>query len=112
MACDGIADRAMEMAGKRLLGAIGKRTGQGPQAVDKKGDARTLHLQYEPTVYADLDMLLSGSFDRVPQIAEYLGTSEEALLDTMTKYLKGLLAAQHEHTLPRLVAALDIEAMA
>jgi len=112
MACDGIADRAMEMAGKRLLGAIGKRTGQGPQAVDKKGDARTLHLQYEPTVYADLDMLLSGSFDRVPQIAEYLGTGEKALLDTMTAYLKGLLAAQHEHTLPRLVAALDIEAMA
>ena len=112
MACDGIADRAMEMAGKRLLGAIGKRTGQGPQAVDKKGDARTLHLQYEPTLYADLDMLLSGSFDRVPQIAEYLNTDAEQLLGTMNAYLKGLLAAQHEHTLTRLRHGLDIEAMA
>lgn len=111
MACDGIVDRAMEMAGKRLLGAIGRKTGQGPQAVDKKGDARTVHLQYDPTVYADLDQLLTGSFNRVGVVAEYLGIDEEALFATLNAYCRGLLAAQHEHDLIRLSAALGADVM-
>ena len=106
MACDGIIDRAMERAGNRLRSAIGRRVDGGPQAVDNTVDARMLHVRYDATVYGDLDQLLAGSFSRVPDVAEFLDMDADALTETLTAYVRGIIAAQHPHTLGRLSAAL------
>jgi len=106
MACDGVVDRAIEMAGKRLLSAIGRRVEGGPQAVDKTGDARALHLSYDPTVYADLDMLLEGAFARVGDIAEFLDVDALSLTDSLDAYCRGILAGRRTHSLVRLAGAL------
>ena len=106
MACDGIIDRAMERAGNRLRSAIGRRVDGGPQAVDNTVDARLLHVRYDATVYGDLDQLLAGSFSRVPDVAEFLDMDADALTETLTAYVRGIIAAQHPHTLGRLSAAL------
>ena len=106
MACDGIVYRAMERAGARLKSSIGRRTEGGPAAISCD-DIALLHLQYDPTVYADLDMLLTGAFDRVDELAPAIGLTASNLTETLTAYCKGLLAAQHPHTRQRLIAALD-----
>ena len=111
MACDGIVDRALERAGNRLRSSIGRRVEGGPQAVDDAVDSRTLHTVYDPTIYADLDALLDGSFARVPVVAEWLGIDASALEATLNAYLRGLLAAQHEHDLIRLSSALGADVM-
>jgi hypothetical protein len=111
MACDGIVDRALERAGNRLRSSIGRRVEGGPQAVDGAVDSRTLHTVYDPTIYADLDALLDGSFARVPVVAEYLGVDADALYATLNAYLRGLLAAQHDHDLMRLSSALGADVM-
>lgn len=109
MACDGIVDRAMEMAGKRLMSFVGKKSG-GPQAVDNSVDARSMHVRYDPTTYADLDQLLAGAFDRVPFVAGRLDLDADALGLSLKAYCRGLLAAQHPHDLTRLAAAIGVEA--
>lgn len=109
MACDGVAFRAMERAGSRLRNAIGRST-TGPQSVDGKIPAAELHLRYDPTVYADLDHLLDGAFDRVPEIADALNLDSDALRATLVAYCRSLLAAQHAHDRLRLTAALGVEA--
>ena len=106
MACDGVVDRALEVAGKRLLAAVGRKTGEGPQAVQKTGDARVLHTTYDATVYADLDALLAGAFDRVPALAEFLDVDGDALAASLNAYCRGLLAAGFEHNLLRLSGGL------
>lgn len=106
MACDGIVDRALERSGNRLRSAIGRRVDGGPQAVDNNVDARSLHTRYDATVYADLDQLLVGSFSRVPEVAEFLGLDADVLTETLTAYIRGIIAAQHPHTLGRLSAGL------
>ena len=106
MACDGVVDRAMEVAGKRLRSAIGRRVEGGPTAVERVDDLRVMHTVYDPTVYADLDHLLDGAFDRVADIAGVLGVDAGSLSVALTKYCKGLLAAQHVHTLDRLARSL------
>lgn len=106
MACDGIVDRALERSGNRLRSAIGRRVDGGPQAVDTEVDSRLLHTRYDATVYADLDQLLIGSFSRVPQVAEFLEIDADALTETLTAYIRGIIAAQHPHTLDRLSSGL------
>lgn len=109
--CDGIVDRAMERAGNRLRTKLGRKTGApNPQAVEEGVDARVLHCTYDPTVFADLDELLAGAFDRVGERVAHLGVDADALTATLTAYCRGLLAAQHEHDLIRLASALDIDA--
>tara|TARA_R110000823_G_scaffold1464_1_gene5700 strand:+ start:26520 stop:28409 length:1890 start_codon:yes stop_codon:yes gene_type:complete len=110
MACDGIAYRAMERAGGRLRNAIGRST-NGPQVSDTRSiPSDQLHLSFDPTVYSDLDWLLEGAFDRVPQIADALDIDAESLAATMKAYCRSLLAAQHQHERLRLLAALGVEA--
>ena len=111
MACDGIAYRAMERAGSRLKNAIGRSPSGYPQSVDiREVPATTLHVQFDPTVYSDLDFLLEGAFDRVPDIAATLDIDPDSLRSTMTAYCRSLLAAQHPHEIGRLLAALGVEA--
>jgi hypothetical protein len=110
MACDGIAYRAMERAGGRLRNAIGRST-NGPQVSETRSIASDqLHLSFDPTVYSDLDWLLEGAFDRVPEIADALEIDAESLTSTMKAYCRSLLAAQHQHERLRLLAALGVEA--
>jgi hypothetical protein len=104
MACDGVVYRAMERAGTRLRSAVG-RNGGGPQAV-QVDDITRLHCTYDATVYSDLDHLLSGAWDRVPQIAERLHQNPEVLTVTLNSYCRGLLAAGNSHDLDRLAYAL------
>jgi hypothetical protein len=105
MACDGIVYRAMERAGNRLKSAIGRSLEGGPQAVTAIA-ITALHTKYDPTIYADLDMLLAGSMERVPFIAKQFGLEPDVLEQTMVAYCRALLAAGHEHDLTRLAAAV------
>jgi len=109
MACDGIVYRAMERAGSRLRSAIGRKVPGGPQAVDHV-DPTTLHSVYDATVYADLDALLTGAFDRVPDVAEFLGIDSDALAGTLNAYCRALLASGLPHDRMRLTSALGAEA--
>ena len=106
--CDGIVYRAMERAGARLRSGIGRKIDGGPQAITHH-EATTLHTIYDPTVYADLDHLLGGAFERVPAVAALLDVDPGMLEDTLNAYCRSLLAAQHEHTLDRLSAALGLD---
>lgn len=106
LACDGVAFRAMELAGKRLRTAVGKRDGSPLGHVE----AASLHTLYDPTVYADLDHLLADAFVRVPELAAELSVDGEALTATLNAYCRSLLAAQHEHDRHRLAAALGADA--
>lgn len=108
-ACDGICHRAMERAGARLKVQIGRKLTGGPQAVDWS-DSATLHTQYDPTVYADLDALLAGAFDRVPEVAEFVGLDSDALARDLNSYCRGLLASQNSHEIIRLSGWLGAEA--
>lgn len=109
MACDGIVYRALERAGSRLRNSIGRST-TGPQSVDTSIPAAELHTKYDATVYADLDRLLDGAFDRVPEIADALDLDADALRATLVAYCRSLLAAQHAHDRLRLISALGVEA--
>jgi hypothetical protein len=109
MACDGIVYRALERAGSKLRNAVGRST-TGPQAVDGSITAAEMHVRYDPTVFSDLDHLLEGAFDRVPEIADALEMDAEALHATLNAYCRGLLASQHRHERLRLLAALGVEA--
>jgi hypothetical protein len=109
MACDGIVYRALERAGSNLRNAVGRST-TGPQAVDGSITAAEMHVRYDPTVFSDLDHLLEGAFDRVPEIADALEMDAEALHATLNAYCRGLLASQHRHERLRLLAALGVEA--
>ena len=110
MACDGIAYRAMERAGGRLRNAIGRST-NGPEVAETRSiPSDQLHLSFDPTVYSDLDWLLEGAFDRVPEIADALDIDADSLAATMKAYCRSLLAAQHQHERLRLLAALGVEA--
>jgi hypothetical protein len=107
LACDGVVYRALERAGSKLRNAIGRST-MGPQAVDC--ELATLHTRYDPTVHTDLDHLLDGSFDRVPELAVELGYDPDALVETLRAYCRSLLAAQHPHDRRRLASALGFAA--
>lgn len=106
-ACDGLVFRALERAGSRLRSAAGKKVAGGASAVDCPDPAR-LHMQLDATIYADLDHLLDGAWDRVPLIAARHGVDAEALTVTLNKYSRALLAAAHEHTPDRLAVALGL----
>lgn len=108
-ACDQIVVRALERAGQRLRNAIGRQTAAGAAEVD--GDPCTLHMEYDPTVYADLDWLLDGAWHRVDVVATRHGISTAALTATLAAYTRALLAAQQEHSYDRLAAALGARAL-
>lgn len=110
MACDGIVYRAMERAGGKLRNAVGRKAGDGPQATECD-DITTFHTLYDATAYADLNHLLDGALNRVPDIANDLGLDADALASTLDGYMRGLLAAGHPHDRLRLSSALGIDAL-
>lgn len=111
-ACEGVVDRAMERAGNRLRTKIGRNTGApNPQSVEKGVDARELHCSYDPTIFADLDELLDGSFDRVPSLAARFDVDADQLVAALNAHCRGLLAAQHRHSIERLADALGLEGL-
>lgn len=109
-ASDGICFRALEVAGRRLHSKLGRSVNGGPQRVDGS-DPATLHTRYDPTVYADLDQLLAGAFDRVPELAADLGVDPDAWSSCLNGYLRGMLAGQNPHERFRLVTALGADAL-
>ena len=109
MAADGVVFRAMERAGAKLKSAVGRKVTGGPQAVEHS-EATTLHTVYDATLYTDLDHLLAGAFDRVPELASDLDIDPDALQATLRAYCRSLLAAGHEHERIRLINALGVEA--
>lgn len=108
-ACDGVVHRALERAGSRLRSAIGRKVPGGPQAVEC-ADPAVLHTHYDATIYADLDRLLEGAFDRVPEVASPLKVDAAALTATLNAYCRALLASGHAHDRTRLAAALGADA--
>jgi hypothetical protein len=103
-ACDGVVYRALERAGAKLRSAIGRGVNGGSASVS--GDVTRLHLDYDPTVYADLDFLLADAFDRVPEIAARFDVPGDLLTEQLRSYCRALLAAQQEHSYERLDRAL------
>lgn len=103
-ACDGIVYRALERSGARLRSSIGRKNG-GAGAITCDDPTR-LHVNYDPTVFDDLDRLLEGAWVRVPEVAARHAVNADALAATLTAYTRGLLAAQHPHTYERLQMAL------
>lgn len=108
-ACDGVVHRALERAGSRLRSAIGRKVPGGPQAVECD-DPAALHTLYDATIYADLDRLLEGAFDRLPEVSAPLNIDASALTTTLNAYCRALLASGHAHDRTRLAAALGADA--
>lgn len=109
-ACDALVYRALERAGGRLRSAAGRKVNGGASAVDCP-DPTMLHVTLGgATKYADLDALLSGSWQRVPAVAARLGLDAAALTDLLDSYTRALLATGHAHDSDRLADALGLHA--
>ena len=110
LACDGVVYRAMERAGARLKSRIGRSVEGGPQSVDHS-EMTTLHTIYDPTIYADLDFLLEGAFERVPEIAAVLSIDDVELVSCLDAYCRGRLATRRAHDMRGLAHALAAESL-
>lgn len=100
-ASDGIVHRALERAGSRVRSSANRRGTTFAHA-----DSSTLHTIVDALSLADLDNLLAGAWDRVPEVAARYGVDPDALTVTLSKYVAALIASRSEHTIDRLRAAL------
>ena len=100
-ACDALVWRALERAGNRLSNPA-RAAGQ-----DLSGTAAELrHTVADATCLTDLDRLLEGAWDRVPDVCARYGVDAEPVRDVLDRYTRALMAAQAVHTYDGLSAVL------
>lgn len=99
-ACDGLVYRAMERAGNRLVNAL-RREGIAASAGDRP---EVIHAGLDDDTRAglDLDALLDGAWDRVPEIADRYGVEPLAMCATLDAYARTLISTGWPHSVDRL----------
>lgn len=96
-ACDVMVWAALTVAGQRIT-----RTPACPRS--HRAAARDLSFDQMHTVYAvdgdDVDRwkLLTGAWDRVPEVAERYGVDSFLLTAALDEYVRGLVAARMPHS--------------
>lgn len=102
MTCDVLAahllvQRALELAGKRLL----NRSLRGTY----RGDLRRLH-EHVRVAEEQLPRLLAGALDWADEAAEWVGVDPASFRDELTGYVGGLLTGGRPHTAGALPGVL------
>lgn len=92
-----LCQRALELAGKRLL----NRSLRGTYS----GDLRRLH-EHVPVRAEQLPRLLAGALDWADEAAVWVGLDPVSFRAALTEYVGGLLLAGRPHTAAQLPAVL------
>lgn len=103
-AADGLVTRALERAGTKLGNAC-RRAGVSDHGC--RGDLVHTCIPEEVRL-ADLDSLLAGAWERVPEVAARYDTDPHALTATLDGYTRSLIAAGWPHEYDRLADHLGV----
>lgn len=104
VAVDGCIRRALERAGKKL-NSLG-RSGRTPYLTEQEA------IDYHTTVIIDIHMverhrLLSGAWDRAPEIASWYGLDSDKLVGVLESYCRNLLTSGTKHDFSRTCYLLN-----
>lgn len=104
-ACDGVVYRALEKVGNRLRSMTAEQRKTNPTF---DCPPTTMHCCIDSTLsFREINRLLEGVWDRLPEIAERHGTSIDALQTILTPYLRNLVVNKREHSYEELASALS-----
>ncbi len=105
-ACDALVYRALERAGNRLRQTVIRR--MPGRRLDASWDVEphVFHTLCQAAQLADIDQLLVGAWDRVPEVAARLGQAPGLLAATLDDFTQHLLTDQHHYSWDLLAAYL------
>ena len=104
-ACDGIVYRALEIGGRRLHNKASRKDGG---TVIDCGEPTTFHTRFDVSSFSNVHELLTGAWDRVPEIADRYGVAADDLLLNLDSYARGLLVNGQPHDVEALRNALPL----
>lgn len=105
-ACDALVYRALERAGNRLRQVVTRR--MPGRRLDASWDIEptAFHTLCHAAQLTDLDQLLAGAWDRVPEIAGRLDHAPGLLAATLDDFTRHLITDQHPYSWDLLAAYL------
>lgn len=103
-AADGLVFRALERAGNRLRSATSR---QRTAATDCT--AALMHTCINAGLVRNVDQLLDGAWDRLPEVAARLGEPADALQAALDGYVRILIRTRTPHSWETLAVALGVD---
>lgn len=103
-AADGLVFRALERAGNRLRS---RTAGQRDASTDCA--AALMHTCLNTARVLDVDRLLEGAWDRLPEVAGRLGEPADALQAALDGYVRVLIRTRTPHSWETLAVALGVD---
>lgn len=103
-AADGLVFRALERAGNRLRS---RTAGQRDASTDCT--AALMHTCINTARVLDVDRLLEGAWDRLPEVAGRLGEPADALQAALDGYVRVLIRTRTPHSWDTLAVALGVD---
>jgi hypothetical protein len=100
-ACDGMVHRAMEKAGNKLRQKLRRTTSAAPDC-----PAVAAHTTCQADAFLQLDDMLAGAWDRVPEVAARLGVNPDLLAADLDTYCRNLIRKRAPHSWELLEAYL------
>lgn len=103
-AADGLVFRALERAGNRLRSATSRQ-----RTSDNDCAAAVMHTCCNAGLVRNVDQLLDGAWDRLPEVAARLGEPPEALQAALDRYVRVLIRTRTPHSWETLAVALGVD---
>lgn len=103
-ACYTLVDRALEVAGKRVLSKLPAND----RPAQEQCPASRLHTCMDTDAVWPTAMQFVGAWDRLPDVAERLDEDHGALRAALDAYVRGLVATRTEHTWDGMAVALGV----
>lgn len=103
-ACDALVYRALERVGNRLRQRVVRQ--MPGRRLDASWDVEPVlfHVRCHATGLVDMDTLMAGAWDRVPEVAARLGQPPGLLTATLDGFTRHLITDQHRYSWDLLAA--------